>query len=272
MKKNINKDKEIDLIRTTYREIALSFRDLRYNLYCNMFIINNPDLGYEFPYRGGGIFGGYLNADKEFIDKNKIMRPLQPGEKSLAAWKEELRKKYDVVDDVYKKIDIKDKKSFDRILELLAYIELTFEDAAKIDPDEDWLNDILGMSYRVNELMWNSLDVIQKHSELMGYWTAKMELRKSKRESGKGQKIAEAKRKQFLFDRLKKFFEDTDSAEFLIDKGVFVQMLSETFEGRENYPRHHITISSYRKSIEEKTGKRIKWQKGALVTRKDSNM
>jgi hypothetical protein len=83
-----------------------------------------------------------------------------------------------------------------------------------------------------------------------------MEEKSSKRDSGKGQKDAKENRVQKISEAIKEFV-DERADELHIDKGLFNKILCKAFEGVEDYPRHHKTITTYKEEVEHKLGKKI---------------
>jgi len=284
---NQKKSKHIveDVIEATFSDMVGTFRLLRLTLMCNEFIIKNPTLGYEFPYHGSvGMLGGYQWPSKdilEIIKKNRGDITEETKKRWLKREKEFTEKadrllagKHD-----YDDLDIKTLEAFKQIYDYCYCMELLFKKALSEITVENKKTfpyvsrEIEGhRQYYVNALMWMSMDMTQKYFELMGYWTAKMEMRAKKRQSGKGQKMAMEKRQTMLVIKLKEILKQTDEPLIYMDKGFFFKKLCETFEGSEEYPRHPKTVKAYKNAVENSFGKKIIWQKGAFLSQKGFNM
>lgn len=272
----MKKVKEIDVINKDYEWVTKSIFDemnttfffLRANVACNLFIINHPELKIEFPFRGKvGVLDGYLHKSDSILDKiQECDRGLIKinDNKLFALWQEAKDMLSNASD--FDRINIRDKESFKVIFEYCRKMELICNHAWKEgDPSQ--------MLFYINPCFFLSIDLVQKYFELIGYWTAKMEDKARKRDSGKGQKEAKQKRVNRVSETIiKKFVDDLDKDVLFLDKGYFNKILCEAFVGAEDYPRHPQTIITYKKEVERALGKKIKLQKGSFLKQNGSVM
>jgi len=263
----INKDYEY-FIKELFDEMGTTFFFLRANIACNLFIINHSELKIEFPFRGNvGILDGYLNKSDSILKKiRKCDRGLiKINDDKLFLFWQEAKDMLNNADD-FDRIDIRDKESFKVIFEYCRKMELICNHAWKE-------NDPSHMLDCMNPCFFLSIDLVQKYFELIGYWTAKMEDKAKKRDSGKGQKEAKQRRVKRVSETIiKKFVDDLDKDVLCLDKGLFNKILSEAFVGAEDYPRHPQTIITYKKEVERALGKKIKLQKGSFLKHNGSVM
>ncbi len=278
MKESKSRKKSIRKIRTlsegTFEDMALTFYLLRMNLACNMFIMDHPEYNYPFPYSSAGfnhekktvgMLGGYLTHPAEVLDKIKnynIETKSNMGEK-LKAKKEALSKQInDFISGVaeFENVDIKNEESFNTMYDYCYLMELIYDHVHKELAQKDIEESEVYAHSFLNVCLWLSMDLTQKYFELMGYWTRMMEERAKKRNSGKGQKEAKKERLKKLTDSISKFVNDKKKEGRQIthfDKGIFLNMLSQTFTGAENYQRHPQTIANYQKEVERELGIKI---------------
>lgn len=249
--------KERDFLKSDLDTMKLTFVFLRMNLVCNMFIIYNPEFNYIFPYRGNvGMLSGYLHHSKDILKliNNKKAEIKTGTGKDVKAHIKSLNKKADSIfkaNEDFENIDIRDKESFRKIYDCFYIMQLIYDKAMKSTNKHDFVPSELPSGLL-------SIDATQKYFELIGYWTAKMEDRAKKRNSGKGQKNAKEKRVKQLSEAIKEFIDDLEKDVLYIDKGLFNKILSKTFVGSEDYPRHPQTIKAYREAVERVLGKKIK--------------
>lgn len=246
--------------KSDFETMKLTFHFLRMNLMCNAFIIYNPECDHIFPYRGNvGLLSGYLHTSKDILkeikDINSDTKKSTGTKKETAAYIKSLNKKLDRIckgKENFENIDIRNEESYKKLYDYFYIMELMYDKAMEATNRQnftvkDFPEDIL------------SLDVTQKYFEFIGYWTARMEEKGKKRNSGKGQKDAKERRvKQVSEAIVKEFIDDFEKDVLFIDKGFFYKALCKTFCGSEDYPRHPQTIKAYRESVEQKLGKKIK--------------
>jgi hypothetical protein len=160
-------------------------------------------------------------------------------------------------------VRIQDESSFGELFGFCTYISFT-HNAISAYPQLFKLNNLENISV-------TDIRLAGKADELLGYWTAKMESKMAKKDSGRGQKIAEQKRILLFSEELKKLtMEDLDFIP--LDKGTFYEMLCKTFVGKEKYPRHASTVKKYKETAERILGKKIVLQKGTFMTQKGTDM
>lgn len=241
--------KERDFLKSDLETMKLTFAFLRMNLVCNMFIINNPEFNYIFPYRGNvGMLSGYLHHSKDILKLiNNEKAEIKTGTgKDVQAHIKSLNKKADGIfkaNENFENIDIRDKESFRKIYDYFYIMKFMYDKSMKSTNKNDFAPSDLPSGLL-------SIDATQKYFELIGYWTAKMEDKAKKRNSGKGQKDAQEERVNELTDKIKTFVDDFSKDTIDLDKGLFIKLLSETFTGAEEYPRHPQTIKTYKGKIE----------------------
>jgi len=241
-----------------------TWRGLANRILINLFILEHPELEIDFPVQKG-IMISYpadivypeqsettikikdnlyevesesckLSKDKQQKKADSLIR--------LKNRAKELLKSGDWYDDV-DEINIREKESFKVIYEYCAVMTyLCYERPSKNNAEA---------------FVYLSIILMQKYFELMGYWTRKMEEKSSKRDSGKGQKNAKENRVQKISEAIKEFVNER-ADELHIDKGLFNKILCNAFEGAEDYPRHHKTITTYKEEVEHKLGKKIIWK------------
>ena len=230
-------------------EWFIIFRALSLNLICNMFIIKHPEFNYAFPSRGNvGILDGYLHHSKDIFKEADRLKKTRSTDNQKAFDK--------MFDRIYLEgkwfdyVDVKDKNSFSKVYDYFFIMEMLCK---KISEQKTLKDKILHM----HGCFINGIDVIQKYFELIGYQTKAIEEKAKKQGSGKGQKMAQAKRAQKLKEKIETFVNDFSKDVIDIDKGLFNKLLNETFEGAEEYPRHHNTIKTYKEIIEKDFKKKI---------------
>ncbi|MFH1491245.1 MAG: hypothetical protein ABII06_20245 [Pseudomonadota bacterium] len=96
---------------------------------------------------------------------------------------------------------------------------------------------------------WSEVYIWQGYNQLI------LEQKFSKSNSGVGQIEAREKRLASLVESLKKY--DTGKEIIIIKKNTFRGFVNKTFEGKENYPRHHSVFKSYLEEAEKILSKQI---------------
>jgi hypothetical protein len=92
-------------------------------------------------------------------------------------------------------------------------------------------------------------EILFRWAYLNGRYDIKWQLRQAKSNSGIGQKKAQEKRLVKLIESLQQYNQN-DNNEINIKKGDFCKLLDSTFDGSEDYPRHHSTIKAYKEKAE----------------------
>jgi len=230
-------------------EWFITFRMLRINLICNMFIIKHPEFDYTFPYKGNrGILSGYLHPSDEILKEADKLKETRSTDNQKAF--DKMFDRIYIEGGWFDNIDIKDKDSFNKAYDYFCIMEMLCKKVSEQKTLKDKISHMHGCFF-------NGIDVIQKYFELIGYQTKAIEEKAKKQGSGKGQKMAQAERAKKLKEKIETFVNDFSKDVIDIDKGLFNKLLNETFEGAEEYPRHHNTIKTYKEIIEKDFKKKI---------------
>lgn len=108
-----------------------------------------------------------------------------------------------------------------------------------------------------------SHELIISSNLLIGYWTKKIEEKRQRRGSGKGQQEAEQSRQAKLGEKIKEKSGGNIPDNLFLDKGSFVKMLNEVWQS--DYPKHQRTIKNYKEAVEKAYRIKIKWKRGAFL-------
>jgi hypothetical protein len=245
----------LEQMKTTFYRLAM-------NVLCNLFIIRHPEYHqFSFPHREAeGLLGGYLHFQEDVV--NQI-----PQVQKMPKEKLEWRKKVDKLEAggfAFENFDIKSAASFMKAFENFALLHSLCHrtQTRLISANED---SVVFVFDTMNDLFFLSLDATQKYFELIGYWTAKIEGKVKRLDSGKGQKDAKRKRVKAIAEAIKEFVGEVDKEILYIDKAFFNKILCSVFTGAEEYPRHPQTITDYREAVEAELKKTIVLQKGAIM-------
>lgn len=114
----------------------------------------------------------------------------------------------------------------------------------------------LNPSSFIKNIYEDLLIISGRFNHMGGYLGLKYREKLARRNSGMGQKKAQEKRLSKFAETLRQY-KKAESNEIKIKKNDFYKLLNQTFEGSENYPRHHSTIKKYREEVEKILGKEI---------------
>jgi hypothetical protein len=255
----------LSAIMDLLRSARFNFYFLRTTLLCNIFVLQNKELGINFPVHGNrnfGTVGGYLDPPEYIFKLHK--KNYAKSDKFKKSKKEEAFKRDSNLENKalyllneshegFDAINIRDEKSFYTLNEYCIIMAFVFEIASedvKNPPFPEMIGSILDRVFHL------SIDLIQKYFELIGYQTRRFEEKVARKLSGEGQKAAKEKRVNELLEVIKGYADD--NADILhIDKGEFIEALTKTFIGAEKTQRHPDTIRVYKEELERKLGKKI---------------